>query len=132
MIMAIDELKGSPSWRRKSEALSKEGSVKKRIFLLNLKGLIAESNEGYMMDLVKTAMSAGAAGATVKKARFAGQAGVEETNIKPAREIGNFIIGEDQTPQIADTVGLAMTLNKIMAGVIEIKTVNKAFTYLGK
>jgi len=132
MIMAIDELKGSLTWRRKSEIMTKGSPAASRVFLKDLKGLTSECNEGFMMDLVNAAMAVGAAGATMKKSKFNTTTGEKIEEVRPAREMGYFIIGEQQAEPISNAIVSQFLEKEGITGIIELKEVGKAFTYLGR
>lgn len=130
VIAAIDAIRGDTEWRKR-EAISGNRKEKVRKFLSNLIDLTLLSNEGTAEKLVFIAMQSGAAGATVSKEKFLTFLEKSEEKVSPSREKSDFIIGSGQK----DVITKALTDDNCFSaegqGVIELKEVIKACTYLG-
>ncbi len=130
VIAAMDAVKGNTEWRKR-DSISGVQKIKNRKFLTNLIDLTLFSNEGTAEYLVNRAMSSGAAGATISKEKFI-TAEENTESISPAREKSDFIIGNAQK----DVILKSLTSDSVFTtdgghGIIEMKPVLKACTYLG-
>lgn len=130
MIVAIDELKGGSRWRQRDHAdlRSQSGSRK---YLRDLADVTLACDEGRGDDLVKAAMAAGAAGATIGKARRLSLAASPEAALSPAREVCTMIVGEPQIEPIVAAIRAAGGFGDDAHGQIQIRRVPRACTYLG-
>lgn len=127
MISALDDIKGNTEWRKRSAGA---GTSVKRKFLNDLVNFTLICNEGRAGDLVKAAMGVGAAGATISKLRYLRFDG-KESDTSTAREMSDLIISQTQVDTIAKAMEDAGVFDKQTAGVIDLKPVPKACTYLG-
>ncbi|MEK6797043.1 MAG: hypothetical protein AABZ39_19880 [Spirochaetota bacterium] len=127
MISAIDDVKGNTEWRKRSAGT---GTTDKRKFLSDLVNFTLICNEGRASDLVRAAMGVGAAGATISKLRYLRFDG-KGSDTSTAREMSDLIISQAQVDTIAKAMEEAGVFDKNTAGVIELKPVPKACTYLG-
>ena len=82
-------------------------------------------------DLVKAAMSVGAAGATIIKLKHVCPSDSELSKISPAREECNLIVGENQVSDIADAIEKAGGFDDKTHGRILAHHIPIACTYLG-
>ncbi len=130
IIAAIDTIQGTTEWRKR-DSLTLSNKTKNRKFLSNLVDLTLVSNEGTADDLVKVAMSKGAAGATVSKEKFYSTDETMSKMVSPAREKSDFIIGKTHEEAIAEVISSEKLFKKDGIGVIELKDVLRACTYLG-
>ena len=131
IISIIDEIKGGTSWRRRSG--TGVGDAKShRAFLTNLMEFSLICNEGRGMDLVKAAMAAGAAGATISMQKHFCPEDSPLAKISVAREVCNMIVGESQIPAIMEAIGNAGAFDDKSFGMVLTRPAPKACTYLGK
>ena len=131
IITAVDEIKGSRRWRRRTVIDDEDATKKKRAFLVNLTNLIVTCDEGRGQDLVKAAMNVGAAGATIIKPKHNCPSDAEQCKISPAREECNLVVGENQVPDIVDAIEKAGGFDDKTHGRILSHPIPKACTYLG-
>jgi hypothetical protein len=131
LITAVDEIKRGASWRRRT--VSKGQVLKgKRAFLNDLTNLILTCNAGRGEDLVKAAMDVGAAGATISKLKHQCPSDSELSEISPARENCNMVVGENQVGDIVEALDKAGAFNDNSHGRVLVSPIPKACTYLGK
>lgn len=130
VILAIDHIKTNTDWRKRSLGSSKEGNTSQRKYLNGLVDFSFLCNEGRAMDLVKEAMSVGAAGATISNHRYNNLLETKDS-ISPAREMANMIISEKQVNDIIDVMKKAGLFDSSTYGIVEMKPAPKACTYLG-
>ena len=128
IVTVLDEIKGGTDWRRRDFAYVQAG----RRYLTELSALTLVCNEGHGMDLVKAAMAAGAAGATVSKLKYIALTDVPESKISPAREKAEMIVGAGQVDAITDALIKAGMLSDDICGLVYLSPVPRACTYLGK
>jgi len=132
VIFAIDELKGGTQWRHRNAAAIAGGPGRSgRKYLSRLVDMSVMCDEGRADELVKAAMSAGAAGATISKYRFV-QPQDAPVKASPARERSNLIVGENQVSVITAALEKAGLFDDQTHGQILTRGVPKACTYLGK
>ncbi|MBI2502957.1 MAG: hypothetical protein HYW07_06950 [Candidatus Latescibacteria bacterium] len=127
IIAAVDDLKGSPDWRKRALEGGEKGA-RKRSYLENLVNLTLVCNEGRASDLVHAAMAAGASGATISRlshVRIDGAA----NSVSPAREISELIIGEGVVSAIVEALEGAGVFDGETAGTVALKPVSLAFTH---
>jgi len=133
IISAVDSLMGSVSWRRRGGVLSDENTVQgNRAYLTDLLDMTLICDEGRGEDLVREAMDAGAAGATVSKQKHFSLNDAPVGHISPAREICSMIVGEAQVEQILAAIETAGAFDDHTHGQVLARPVPKACTYLGK
>jgi hypothetical protein len=131
MIEAIDELKNGTEWRSHGEGVL-ESSDSRRTFLRDLVDCTLLCNEGAALGLVKAAMGAGAAGATVSNYTHVPLAGTAPFRASPARRLCSMVIAEKQTGTVIDALQKAGVFSDAAQGVIVTRPVPRACTYLGK
>lgn len=131
IIATIDELKGGVDWRQKEFSVVSARAARR--YLENLVFYNISCNEGRAADLVAAAMAAGAAGATISRFRSMpiGKGSENADTISPARESADLIIGPNQTETITSALEAAGVFDNETAGVIEMRPVPRACTYLG-
>jgi len=128
IVSVIDEIKGGTIWRRRE--FSKYPSAgKKRNYLNDLVNFTLICNEGRARDLIKTAMAAGAGGATTSKLKYRRSEKAESNKISPAREIGEMIISENQIETVAKALEEGGALDNNTHGQMFYSMVPKAYTY---
>ncbi len=128
LIAAVDDLKGSADWRKRS--LGDEESERKYNYIHDLVNLTLICNEGSASDLVRAAIAAGAGGATLIKlshARFDGA----ESLVSPAREMTELVIKNDAVEDIAGAIVEAGVFDEETAGLLAVKPVTVACTHRG-
>ncbi|MFH0920440.1 MAG: hypothetical protein V1913_08755 [Fibrobacterota bacterium] len=128
IVTVLDEFKRGTEWRRRDFGNVQTG----RRYLTDLTDLTLICNEGHAMDLVKAAMAAGAAGATVSKLKYLALADAPECKISPAREKAEMIVGAGQVDAITDALIKAGALSDDKCGQVYLSPVPCACTYLGK
>jgi len=131
LIAAMDEIEGGTHWRRRAMAEKASEPKQDRAYLENLTNLIVTCDEGRGNDLVKAAMSVGAAGATIIKLKHICPSDSELSKVSPAREESNLIVGEKQVPDIVDAIERAGGFNDKTHGRILSHPIPIACTYLG-
>lgn len=131
IVAALDDLKGGIEWRKKGE-VGEKGVSSKRRYLENLVELELVVDEGRGDDLVKVAMSKGAAGATISKIKHISFIESTSDKVSPAREMCSMIISDEQVENIVDALESASAFDNATHGQILLRPVPKACTYLGK
>lgn len=131
IITALDEIKGGTQWRSRSGMASLDQASRRR-YLSNLMDLTLICNEGRADALVKAAMTAGAAGATISRLKHVRPQDSDLVNISPAREISNMIVAGQLIPSIIDAFERANAFDDKTHGLLYSRPVPKACTYLGK
>ncbi|MBW1675868.1 MAG: hypothetical protein JRF30_02915 [Deltaproteobacteria bacterium] len=131
LIAAVDKIKGGTGWRRRT-ASEGQDSKSKRAFLNDLTNLILTCNAGRGEDLVKAAMDVGAAGATISKLKHQCPSDSELSEISPAREGCNMVVGKNQVGDIVETLDKAGAFDDNSHGQVLVSPIPKACTYLGK
>jgi nitrogen regulatory protein PII len=126
VVSAIDTLKGGAQWR-KMELVT--GGAARRRLLRDLVNLNVLANDGRLMDVVRTAMAAGASGATV--GRFREETTTERDDDSVARELGDLVVARQQVPALVKAMSGAGLFDAEAAGGIESRSVPIACTYLG-
>lgn len=126
LIAAVDELKGSTDWRRRTFGTHR---VERPYHTIRgLTNLILLCNEGRAGDLIETAMAAGASGATIHKLRYLRLDG-DTTSISPAREMSELVV----SPTVVETIVEALFAEGIfqpdVAGILAFKPVLLACTH---
>lgn len=131
IISTIDQIKGNTQWRSRSGMASDDGDSRRK-YLTNLIDLTLICDEGQADDLVKSAMAAGAAGATISKLKHVRPQDSGASKISPAREHCNMIVGEPQIPAILGELEKAGAFDDKAHGLLYCKPAPKACTFLGK
>jgi nitrogen regulatory protein PII len=132
IISVIDEIKGNSDWRKRDIRFGggKQGS--KRKYLLDMTDLSITCNEGKADDLVKAAMRKGAAGATISKLNHSSLVERQDPNlVSSAREKSTLIIGKNQIDAIISGLIEEGIFDESSSGMIEMKPIPSACTYLG-
>jgi hypothetical protein len=130
IISALDQVKGGTQWRSRS-GMAAVGESSRRKYLSGLSGLSLICDEGRADDLVKAAMSAGAAGATISRLKHVRPQDSPLAQVSPARELSDMIVGEQQIPAILDALDKAGAFDDKTHGLLYSRPVPKACTYLG-
>jgi hypothetical protein len=131
IISTIDQIKGNTQWRSRSGMASTNGGARRK-YLTNLIDLTLICNEGRADDLVKSAMAAGAAGATISILKHVRPQDSGAAKVSPARESCNMIVGEQQIPAILAELDKVGAFDDKTHGLLYGKPAPKACTYLGK
>jgi len=131
LVAAVDQLKGGAEWRRRSASLGKKGG-KKRDYIHHLVDLTLICDGGTGADLVKTALSAGAAGATIAKVKHLRPADSPLSEIPPLREECNMAVFQDQIPSLLQALERAGTFTDSCHGQVQLRRILRAFTYFPK
>jgi len=131
LVAAVDQLKGGAEWRRRSASLGKKGT-KKRDYLHHLVDLTLLCDGGTGVALVKTALSAGAAGATIANLKHIRPADSPLSQISPVREECNMAVFENQLHLLLDALQEAGAFTDNCHGQVQLRRVLRAFTYFPK
>lgn len=130
IVATLDHIKGDTEWRRWSGLVEKTG-VKIR-YLIGLVDLTLLCDAGTGAGLVKTAMSAGAPGATINKLKYIRPLDSPLSQISPSREACSMIVSEDQMEGIIDALKKAGAFTELCHGQLQARRIKKAFTYMSK
>ena len=128
LITAVDDLKGSANWRKRS--LGSDRNERERNYLRNLVNVTLICNEGWAGDLIQAAMAAGAGGATIIKLHHVRTDGAT-TSVSPAREMTELVVGEGVVEPVVTAMEAAGVFREDTAGFISLKPVNLACTHRG-
>ena len=131
LVAAVDQLKGGAEWRRRSASLGKKGS-KKRNYIHHLVDLTLLCDGGTGVDLVKKALSSGAAGATIATLKHIRPADSPLCAISPVREECNMAVFENQLHPLLDALQEAGAFTDNCHGQVQLRRVLRAFTYFPK
>jgi len=131
LVAAVDQLKGGAEWRRRSASLGKKGS-KKRNYIHHLVDVALICDGGTGGDLVRTAMSSGAAGATIADLKHIRPADSPLSEIPPVREECTMAVFQDQLPSLLDALEKAGAFTDSCHGQIQLRRITRAFTYFPK
>lgn len=131
LVAAVDQLKGGAEWRRRSASLGKKGG-KKRNYILHLVDLTLICDGGTGVDLVKTALSSGATGATIAKLKHTRPADSPLSEIPPLREECNMAVFEDQIPSLLHALEKGGAFTDSCHGQVQLRRILRAFTYFPK
>jgi len=131
LVAAVDQLKGGAEWRRRSASLGKKG-IKKRNYIHHLVDLTLICDGGTGIDLVKTALSAGAAGATIAKLKYIRPADSPLSRIPPVREECNMAVFENQLHPLLDALEKAGAFTDSCHGQVQLRRILRSFTYSPK
>jgi hypothetical protein len=127
LIAAVDDLKGTTNWRKRS--FGNVESDRKHTYLHNLVNLTLICNEGRAIDLVRAAMKAGGSGATIGRLSYIHNDG-NPRSISPAREMSELVVGEGKVEAITDAMVQEGIFNRETAGFIAYRPVSMACTHL--
>jgi len=129
LISAVDGLMDGMAWRHQGD-LGGDGNAA-QANLSDLLDVTLTCDEGRGEDLVRKAMDAGAAGATLSKQKHFWLNDGHEGHISPARETCSMIVGEAQVEQILQALETAGAFDDHTHGQVLARPVPKACTYLG-
>ena len=132
IVAALDQLKGGSEWRRRSASLGKRGFKKKRNYFSQMVDFSLLCDSGTGVDLVKTAMSAGAAGATITKVKHLRPPDSPLSQIPHAREACSMVVSENQVSPLLDALQKAGAFTDSCHGQVQLRRVSRAFTYSPK
>jgi len=133
IISAVDGLMDGMEWRRRGRMRGDGDTLQgDRPYLTDLLDVTLICDEGRGEDLVRKAMDAGAAGATLSKQKHFSLNETHVGHISPARETCSMIVGEAQVEQILEAIEAAGAFDDHTHGQVLARPVPKACTYLGK
>lgn len=127
IIAALDELKGDMGWRRRAQKELVE--VNPEYFLLDLLDMMVVCNEGTGKDLVKSAMKAGAGGATISRMKQFFDEGSRPKGMSSAREVCDICVAKGLLEDVICALEEGGLLKEEASGEIWIRRVPKAYTY---
>lgn len=127
IIAALDELKGDMGWRRRAHKELVE--VNPDYFLLDLVDLLVVCNEGTGKDLVKSAMRAGAGGATISRMKQFFEQGSRPKGMSSAREVCDICVNQDLLERMVSALVEGGLLQEEASGEIWLRKALKAYTY---
>lgn len=130
IVAAMDHIKGGTEWRRRSETQASGGQ--KRSYLSGLYDLTLICDEGKGGDLVRAAMSAGAAGATIYRMKHVSPADSPRSVIAPSREAASMIVSDSQIESINEVLESHGAFGDEAHGVLYSRRAPQAFTYIAK
>ena len=129
IVAAIDELKNSTEWRKKSYI---SADLPERRYFENLENIMLICDDTQAEAMLQAAMDAGASGATISTCRsFSVQKDQNRTSQK-AVEISDMVVGSNQKKDIITAVMEKGFFGKEINGRIIVKKSNLAFSYVGK
>ncbi len=129
IVAAIDQMRGGPEWRQRSNALARNGQ-RRRGLLAGLTDMILLCEEGYATRLIKAAMDAGAGGATVSRFKQATRSDSDQERRAGSREICR--VGENMIEKILDALEEAGAFTEECRAQVFTRPIEKAFTYIRK
>lgn len=131
LVAAVDQLKGGAEWRRRSASPGKK-STKKRDYIHHLVDFILLCDGGTGVDLVKKALSAGAAGATISNVKHIRPVDSPLSAIPPVREECNMAVFENQVQPLLDALQEAGAFTDNCHGQVLLRRILRSFTYFPK
>jgi nitrogen regulatory protein PII len=129
IIAAVDDIKGTTDWRKRSFGDNNRAS-KTRNYLYDLVNLTLICNEGRAIDMVRAAMTVGGSGATISKLNYA-RSDKAKSSLSPAREMSELIVGSNVVDAIVNAMVSEGVFDSETAGSIILKSVKTACTYRG-
>lgn len=130
VISAIDELKSGSDWRRRSGAADAAPAVA-RHWLTGLVNVTLNCSEGNADRLAAVAITAGAGGATISKAKLFSPRG-RDLAASPAREVVDFGLAPARFDALLQALQNGGAFGNEVACFIETKALASAFTYVGR
>ncbi len=130
IVTALDHIKGGTEWRRSSRA-GELKPLREKQYITGLCDFLLLCDAGTGTELVKTAMAAGAGGATITSLRFLRSADSPNKDIPPAREACDMVIPETLTESVLEALDHAGAFTDRCHARIQIREISKAFTYTG-
>jgi len=131
LVAAVDQLKGGAEWRRRSAALGRKGP-KKKDYIHDLVDLALLCDAGTGVELVKTALSAGAAGATIANVKYIRPPDSLLGQIPPVREECNMAVFRDRLDSLLSALQKAGAFTDSCHGQVQLRRILRAFTYFPK
>lgn len=128
IIAALDELKGDMRWRRSAHKELVE--VNPNYFLPDLVDMLVVCNEGTGKDLVKSAMKAGAGGATISRMKQFFEQGFRPEGMSSAREVCDICVSQELMLDVVAALEEGGLFQEEASGEIWIRKVPKAYTYI--
>lgn len=126
VIAAIDELSGSPSWRRRSTT-SLPGTItaraRKRPVNTPMACLSLNCLEGKAEEHIQAAMDLGAGGATLSRALYLSRLDPAVDTVRELRESSDLILPEDLVNPILDALAFTGFFSPECGGIAEIGSV---------
>jgi hypothetical protein len=131
IVVAIDELLGSSSWRAKGASVEL-GQGERDDYLRDLVSLTFTCDGGNGEALVKIGMQAGAPGATTSYTKYVCDPSSETKGVSPARDVCNMILGRSQVEPVVSVMEENGALDDSRHGQFCVSPVPKAFTFIEK
>lgn len=128
IVTALDHMKGNTEWRRRRTVVEKR-SMQKKKYLKGLVDMILLCDGGTGMELVKTAMSAGAGGATLSSLQHVRLPDSALSDISPARDLCSMVIPEEIKADVTRALEDSGAFTDRCHGQIHLRRTSKAFTY---
>ena len=125
LIAAVDDIKGSPEWRKRSLGDEEAEANRRYDFAYDLVNLTLICNESKISQLTQAILAAGVSGSVIVRLSHARFDGAEST-VFPSREMTELIIGKDEVEEIAGVILDAGLFDKNLGGVLAIKPVSVA------
>ncbi len=126
VIAAIDTLKGTTYWRKKTVRPQGE---RRRGYLSDLKSYTIHGEEIRMEELVRSALKAGAGGATLSNLRVPTWAGDDGNYVSRARQSSDLIVPTSIIDAVHASVSKAVTEASAGDTVVVLSKVEKAGSY---
>lgn len=127
IIAALDELKGDMGWRRRAH--KELVQVNPDYFLADLLDLWVVCNEGTGKDLVKSAMRAGAGGATISRMKQFFEQDSRPKGMSSAREVCDICVAQDLLEDVVSALEKGGLFQEEASGEIWLRKAPKAYTY---
>ncbi|MBN1613000.1 MAG: hypothetical protein JW950_00905 [Deltaproteobacteria bacterium] len=131
IITAVDDMKGSSQWRARAGTVHL-GEDTARTFLRDLVSLSFICDEGRGDEMVKTAMNAGAPGATTGRMSYVGKEKAKPGGISPARENCNMIVHPSQVDTVIEAMVKHGAVDDRTHGLFFMSSVPRAYTFIGR
>jgi nitrogen regulatory protein PII len=131
IVAAIDHIRGGPEWRRRSESVKKRGQ-KIKTYITGLTDLTLICDGGTGTNLVNTAMSSGASGATIARLKHIRPNDSPWSEVSPDREACSMIVPDNLVEGILNALEEAGAFADGCHGQLQMRRVSKAFTYSAK
>ncbi|MBI6547093.1 MAG: hypothetical protein HY692_09885 [Cyanobacteria bacterium NC_groundwater_1444_Ag_S-0.65um_54_12] len=126
IVTALDHMCGGMEWRQVGHD---QAAVRLRPYFTGIDfSLICEEVRG--PDLVKSAMAAGAPGATIEQLKIVNDCGIDK--ISPARVSCRMVVPQEMVANILAAVDRAGAFDDVSHGIVVQSPIPRAFTYLPK
>ncbi|MFT5170671.1 MAG: nitrogen regulatory protein P-II 1 [Candidatus Marinamargulisbacteria bacterium] len=134
IIKALDELKGTASWRQRVSYDESQGEVKERKYLENLTRLTCVSSRANGEAVIQAALSAGAPGASVSYGVALGEEkrlGNSKIMLNNEKEMIEFTLAPNKVTEVLSAIQKAEKGLNGDTSLFYTHKVPKAYTYLG-